>query len=38
MVIRFQVIGPLELEAGDRIVKRATDELREGTVLQAPAK
>jgi membrane fusion protein, multidrug efflux system len=28
----IQVMGPLQ--AGDRIVKRATDEMREGTVLQ----
>jgi membrane fusion protein, multidrug efflux system len=31
-----QVTGPLH--AGDRIVKRATDEMREGMSLQAPAK
>jgi RND family efflux transporter MFP subunit len=29
----IQVIGPLQ--AGDRIVKRATDEIREGTVLKS---
>ena len=29
----IQVVGPLQ--GGDRIVKRATDELREGTVLQS---
>jgi membrane fusion protein (multidrug efflux system) len=31
-----EVIGPLQ--AGDKVVKRANDELREGTPLQSPAK
>jgi hypothetical protein len=31
-----QVIGPLK--PGDQIVKRATDEVREGTIVRAPSK
>jgi membrane fusion protein, multidrug efflux system len=31
----IRVVGPLRI--GDRIVKRATDEIREGTVLKAEA-
>ena len=31
-----EVIG--ELQAGDKVVKRAYDELREGTPLQSPSK
>jgi hypothetical protein len=32
----IEVIGPLQ--AGDKVVKRANDELREGTPLQNPSK
>jgi hypothetical protein len=32
----MEVIGPLQ--AGDKVVKRANDELREGTPLQNPTK
>jgi RND family efflux transporter MFP subunit len=31
----IRIIGPLQ--PGDRVVKRATDEIREGTVLKGPA-